>query len=87
MEKAKVYFTDMRVKDETLPQKMMMLAKKAGIDKIDFNGKFVAIKIHFGEDGNLAFLRPDYARELVEYIKSRGGKPFVTDCSTLYVGI
>ena len=87
MSKAKVYFTDMRVVGrDNIPAKMMRLAREAGIDTIDFEGKFVAIKLHFGEDGNLAFLRPDYARELVEYIKSRGGKPFVTDCSTLYVG-
>ena len=87
MSKSKVYFTDMRVVGrESMPAKMLRLVKEAGIDKIDFEGKFVAIKLHFGEDGNLAFLRPDYARELVEYIKSKGGKPFVTDCSTLYVG-
>ena len=87
MEKSKVYFTDMRSPDnENLPDKMMRLAKEAGIDKIDFKDKFVAIKLHFGESGNLAFLRPDYARALVSYIKEKGGKPFVTDCSTLYVG-
>jgi len=85
---SKVYFTDMRTEgDENLPEKMMRLAKEAGIDKIDFDGKYVAIKLHFGEEGNLAFLRPDYARALVSYIKSKGGKPFVSDCSTLYPGM
>ena len=84
---SKVYFTDFRVVgNENLPDKMMRLAKEAGIDKIDFDGKFVAIKVSFGEDGNLAFLRPDYARALVKYIKSRGGKPFLSDSSTAYVG-
>lgn len=29
-----------------------------GIKKIDMEGKFVAIKMHFGELGNLAYLRP-----------------------------
>ena len=87
MAASKVYFTDMRVSgNETVPGKMIRLAKKAGLDQMDFEGKFVAIKVHFGEEGNLAFLRPDYARALVEYIKSRGGKPFVSDSSTLYVG-
>ncbi|MDD6932689.1 MAG: DUF362 domain-containing protein, partial [Eubacteriales bacterium] len=86
MAASKVYFTDMRVSgNETVPGKMIRLAKKAGLDQMDFEGKFVAIKVHFGEEGNLAFLRPDYARALVEYIKSRGGKPFVSDSSTLYV--
>jgi uncharacterized Fe-S center protein len=56
------------------------------MDKIDFTNKFVAIKIHFGEPGNLAFLRPNWAKTLADYIKSLGGKPFLTDCNTLYVG-
>ena len=84
---SKVYFTDFRVQgNENLPDKMIRLAKEAGIDNIDFEGKYVAIKLTFGEAGNLAFLRPDYARALVSYIKARGGKPFVSDSSTLYVG-
>ena len=36
--------------------------------------------------GNLAYLRPQYARALAAYIKERGGLPFLTDCNTLYVG-
>ena len=42
--------------------------------------------MHFGELGNLAYLRPNYARTVVETVKSLGGKPFLTDCNTLYVG-
>ena len=49
-------------------------------------GKFVAIKIHFGELGNLSFLRPNYARAVADVVKELGGKPFLTDCNTLYVG-
>ncbi len=87
MEKAKVYFTDFRVtKDGGLTDKLKMLCKKAGINQIDFEGKFTAIKIHFGEDGNLSFLRPDYARAVAEVVKEFGGKPYLTDCNTLYPG-
>ncbi len=87
MEKSKVYFTDFRTeKDGGLTDKLKMLIKKAGIGGIDFDGKFTAIKIHFGEDGNLSFLRPDYARAVAEVIKEFGGKPFLTDCNTLYPG-
>ena len=42
--------------------------------------------MHFGEKGNLAYLRPNYAKAIVDVVKKLGGKPFVTDCSTLYVG-
>jgi len=87
MAKSKVFFTNMRsVGGENLCAKLVRLCREAGIENIDFNGKFTAIKVHFGEAGNLAFLRPDYARAIVELVKSLGGKPFVTDCSTLYVG-
>ena len=48
MEKSKVYFTDFRAKPGmNLLQKLDKLVREAGIDKIDFKNKFVAIKIHF----------------------------------------
>jgi len=87
METAKVYFTDMRTKvGESLLIKMDRLIQKAGIKDIDFKQKYVAIKIHFGEPGNLAFLRPNFAKTLADRIKKLGGMPFLTDCNTLYVG-
>ena len=55
MEKAKVYFTDFHTEafGDSLPTKLQKLLKKAGIGQIDMDGKFVAIKMHFGEPGNL----------------------------------
>ena len=88
MEPSKVYFTDFRTRvfDDSLLRKLTRLLEAAGMGNIDFNNKYVAIKIHFGEPGNLAFLRPNYARTVVDFIRARGGKPFLTDCNTLYVG-
>ena len=87
MIKSKVYYTDMRVRPgDSLLKKLTRLMQKAGIDTIDFDGKFTAIKIHFGEPGNLAFLRPNYAKAVADVVKSLGGLPFLTDCNTLYVG-
>ena len=87
MSNSKVYFTDMRAKvGESLLIKMDRLIQKAGIKEIDFNKKYVAIKIHFGEPGNLSFLRPNFAKTLADRIKKLGGMPFITDCNTLYVG-
>lgn len=60
--------------------------KTAGMGDIDFQDKFVAIKLHFGEPGTWAFLRPNWARTVADFVKERGGKPFLTDCNTLYVG-
>ena len=87
MEKSKVYFTDLRTqKDGGLPLKLVNLIKKAGIANIDFRGKFTAIKMHFGEEGNLSYLRPDYAKAVADTVKELGGMPFLTDCNTLYPG-
>lgn len=87
MSKSQVYFTDFKATySENLLQKLHRLMKKAGVEDIDFDGKFTAIKIHFGEYGNLSMLRPNYAKVVADYIKELGGKPFLTDCNTLYVG-
>jgi len=82
-----VYFTSFKTEVGTsLLQKLHDLMKDAGFEKIDFKDKIVAIKIHFGEYGNLSFLRSNYAKVVVDYVKELGGKPFLTDCNTLYTG-
>ena len=87
MDKSKVYFTNFRAKQGmNVLQKLDRLIREAGIDKIDFKNKFVAIKIHFGEPGNIAYLRPNFAKVVADYVKEKGGYPFLTDCNTLYVG-
>ena len=86
MTEAKVYYSDMRAHGRSLLSKLRRLMKEAGFESIDFDGKFVAVKIHFGEPGNLAYLRPNWAAEVCDYIRELGGKPFLTDCNTLYVG-
>ncbi|QOX61959.1 DUF362 domain-containing protein [Anoxybacterium hadale] len=88
MEKTKVYFTDFRTVafGDGLPVKLKKLIKEAGIGQIDMNGKFVAIKMHFGELGNVSFLRPNYAKAVADVVKELGGKPFLTDCNTMYPG-
>lgn len=87
MEKSKVYFTDFRTRvGVSLTEKLQRIIKKAGITDIDMDGKFVAIKMHFGELGNLSYLRPNYAKAVADVVKECGGKPFLTDCNTLYPG-
>ena len=84
---SQVCFADMHAKaGDSILAKFERLIEKAGIDQIDFKDKFVAVKVHFGEVGNMAFLRHQYAKVLCDHIKARGGKPFLTDCNTLYVG-
>ena len=87
MEKSTVYFTDFRCPVGTSQlDKLKKLCIAAGIKDIDMEGKFVAIKMHFGELGNMAFLRPNYAKVVADLCKEQGGLPFLTDCNTLYPG-
>lgn len=87
MDQAKVYFTDLRAPVGTnLLEKLGKLIRKAEIGEIDMTKKLVAIKIHFGEPGNLTYLRPNYAKVVADVVKELGGVPFLTDCNTLYPG-
>ena len=87
MAPSKVYFTNFHTTlQENLQQKLSRLLLTAGLSDLPLENKYVAIKMHFGEPGNLAYLRPNYARTVVDLVKQLGGKPFLTDCNTLYVG-
>ncbi len=87
MAKSKVFFTNMRTNpDLNILDKLELLIKSAGIESIDFKKQFAAIKLHLGEPGNLAYLRPNYSKVVADLIKKLGGRPFLTDCNTLYVG-
>ena len=88
MEKSKVYFSDFRTPayGDGIPTKLKKLIKAAGIGSIEMDGRFVAIKMHFGELGNVSFLRPNFAKVVVDVVKELGGKPFLTDCNTMYPG-
>ena len=84
---SKVYFTDMNCKvGDSLLMKLERVVRAAGICDIDMERRFVAIKMHFGEYGNLSFLRPNYAKVVADIVRENGGMPFLTDCNTLYVG-
>ena len=84
---SKVYFADMRAShNENLFDKISKLLALTGLDHTVAAGDLTAVKIHFGEKGNSAFIRPIFARRVVEEIKKIGARPFLTDSSTLYPG-
>ncbi len=84
---SKVYFTDMRTGlKENLFDKIAKLLTLAGLAQTVAKGDLTAVKIHFGDKGNHTYLRPVFARRVVEEIKKLGALPFLTDSSTLYPG-
>lgn len=87
MSSSKVFFTSLRTTPRSnLLDKMERLVRRAGIDTIDFDNRFAAIKIHFGEPGNVAYIRPNFAARMADILRSLGAKPFLTDANTLYSG-
>jgi len=84
---SKVFFTNLSANSSAnLLKKFDRLIRKAGIETIDFERKLTAVKIHFGEPGNMAYLRPNFAAQLVKLLKQKEAIPFLTDCNTLYHG-
>jgi uncharacterized protein len=85
--KSNVFFSDLKVGfGKTLLDKLAVLLDRAHLkEKID-EKDLVAIKLHFGEKGNTAFIRPLFLRRVVDEIRKYKGKPFLTDTNTLYVG-
>ncbi|MGE5554454.1 MAG: DUF362 domain-containing protein [Betaproteobacteria bacterium] len=86
--KSKVYFANLRAKREaeSLLAKIGRLFDRAGLGGLMDKDDLVGIKVHFGERGNTAFLRPIYVRQVVERVKKAGGKPYLVDSNTLYLG-
>jgi hypothetical protein len=82
-----VFFSDLKLESgKTLLDKLDIL-----LDRADLKGKIrekdlVAIKLHFGEKGNTAYVRPIFLRRVVNRVKQFKGKPFLTDTNTLYTG-
>ena len=88
MEKARVYYTDFRTVafSDGLPKKLQKLCRAAGIGQIDMNGKFVAIKMHFGELGQRQLPAPKLCARRGRTRARAGRQPFLTDCNTMYPG-
>jgi uncharacterized protein len=82
-----VFFADMRAGNrENLFDKLLRLLELAGIEKVAGRGDLVAIKLHFGEKGGHAYIRPTFVRRVVDRLKGLGARPFLTDSCTLYPG-
>jgi len=85
--KSLVFFSDLRVESgKTILSKVDLLMDRAGLGQKIRERDLVAIKLHFGERGNTAYVQPIFLRRVVDYVKRCNGKPFLTDTNTLYVG-
>ncbi len=82
-----VFLIDLRTTvEKNMDRKITGLLKAAGMQEVINPSDLVAVKLHFGEQGNTAFIRPIFIRSIVEAIVACEGKPFLTDTNTLYRG-
>jgi len=84
---AAVYFLDLRAdyRENRLERIGRLLEQVPFHRPLPRNG-LVAVKIHFGEKGNTGFVKPIYLRPITDKVREWGGRPFLTDTTTLYVG-
>ena len=85
MEESVVYF---KSASTPLPTDALHLSVKKMMERINVidKGDMVAIKLHMGEMGNTGYIRPIFVRKVVDFVKEKGGRPFLTDTTTLYGG-
>jgi hypothetical protein len=82
-----VHFADLRAGHrENLHDKLGRLLEAAGLGRTASRGDLAAVKVHFGERGGHAYIRPTFLRRIVERLKGLGARPFLTDSCTLYPG-
>lgn len=85
---SKVYFISANRNEghASLAKKAEKIFRKIGLEKHIEKDSFVVLKIHFGEQGNTGFIKPQWIVDIIHHIKSKTSRVFLTDSNTLYVG-
>ena len=84
---SQVYFTDLRTASgEDIFTKLGRLLSQSGFYKFIQENELVALKLHFGEEGTLAFIRPPLVGFVVQEIRRKDALAFLTDTNTVYKG-
>lgn len=82
-----VFYWDLRASNKApYDARLRRLLKASKTAQHLHQGDLLAIKMHFGEKGNTAFISPLWITPIVSFFKKCGTKPFLTDTNTLYVG-
>lgn len=74
------------VSEEGLCRKTRDAFAGAGCGERVAEGQFCAVKTHFGEVAETAFIPPAVIKTLVDEVREAGGEPLLVETSTLYRG-
>jgi len=83
MDMETVYFTEWSQTANML-EKTGLVCREAKIFDVVDPGDKVAVKVHVGELGNPNYVKPFFVKYIIDEIKARGAKPFLTDTTTYY---
>ena len=86
--KSKVYFVAVKDSNDArdVKEKIALLLEKSAVTGFIRKDQEVAVKMHFGEAGNTGFVRPEYARVILDDVVKRSARAFLSDTNTLYRG-
>lgn len=86
--KSTVYFSRLSKSESahSIILKIKQIWRSAGFPHLINKDDFVAIKLHLGEEGGAGFIKPHFVQPIVEAVKEKRGKPFLTETATLYKG-
>ncbi|MDR3555262.1 MAG: DUF362 domain-containing protein [Syntrophobacteraceae bacterium] len=87
--KSQVFFTPVKDADDidAVNRALKVLLAKSAMPAVAEAGNKVAVKLHFGEEGTDAFVRPDHLRIICDELTGRGALPYLSDANTLYRGM
>jgi len=85
---SEVFFLPAEEKEghEILADKTKRIYEALGLENTLDEDSFVGIKIHFGEKGNTGYIKPEWLKHLIDKLKKRKSKIYMTDTNTLYRG-
>ncbi|MDR4503441.1 MAG: DUF362 domain-containing protein [Candidatus Scalindua sp.] len=86
--KSNVFFSQTKEGEShpSIANKIAILFDAAEVKSVINRGDMVGIKTSFGEKGNIGHIRPPLIKAFVDKVKVSGGKPFLFETNTLYVG-
>jgi len=86
--KSKVYFISVKNSNnlQGVNEKLKVLLDESKVLAFVPRESKVVLKVHFGEEGNTGFVRPEHLRVICDEITSRGSSVFLSDANTLYRG-